>query len=648
MILDVQNISKSFGETRLFDSVAFHIEEHEKVALVGVNGAGKSTLLKILLDRMEADSGQVVISKDVSIGYLSQQPEISSDLSVMDELLKVKADLMALEEDIRRSEHLMKSLSDEALDEELARYARLTERFEREGGYRLKSEAVGVLKGLGFSEEDFPRKSSVLSGGQKTRLEMGRLLLASPDILFLDEPTNHLDLGSIIWLETYLQNYKGAVLVVSHDRYFLNKIVTKVIELDNGKSYVYAGTFDDYTKKKEDRLRAAYAAYLKAERERQHQEAVITKLQQFNREKSIKRAESRKKVLDKMKTVNKPTTDATDMRLHLKPRFESGHDVLRVENLTKAFGDNQLLEDASFELFKGERLLLIGPNGSGKSTLLKMLNGIQLQNEGSVIFGTKVVIGYYDQEMQELSPEKTIFQEIADAYPTLNNTTIRTALAAFLFTGEEVFKQISLLSGGERARVSLAKLMLSEANFLILDEPTNHLDIQSKEILENALNAYEGTVLSVSHDRYFINRVATRILELDNKKLVSYPGNYDDFLFTKEKLAAATLERQEAALQNGDTKVTAMETEAKTSWKDQKALDAKKRKIASDLKKTEEKIACLEEELDAINTKLSDPTVACDPAESLKLSRRHAEAEAELEELYELWESISEEAQTIQ
>ena len=638
MILDVQNISKAFGDEVLFDNVAFHIENNEKAALVGINGAGKSTLLKIILGRMDADSGHVVLARDASVGYLSQQPEISSELTVMEELLKVKAHIPALEADIRRSEALMKSLSGTALDEEMARYARLTERFEREGGYRLKSEAVGVLKGLGFKEEDFTRQSSVLSGGQKTRLEMGRLLLSAPDILFLDEPTNHLDLASIVWLETYLQNYRGAVLVVSHDRYFLNRIVTKVIELDNGRGYVYNGTFDDYTKKKEERLKAAYAAYVKAENERRHQEEVVAKLRQFNREKSIKRAESRQKVLDKMAPAEKPRTDVSDMRLHLSPRFESGHDVLRAEGIGKAFGDHVLLKDASFELFKGERLVLIGPNGCGKSTLLKMLNGLTGLDEGTAVYGAHVSVGYYDQEMQCLTPEKTIFEELSDAYPTLTNTEIRSTLAAFLFTGEDVFKTISLLSGGERARVSLAKLMLSEANLLILDEPTNHLDIASKEILENALNAYSGTVFCVSHDRYFINKVATRILEMEDRTLKSYPGNYDDYLFTKEKLAALS-----SSADDGGSLSVKTETASRRNWKDQKALEARKRKLAADLKKTEARIAELEETLNAITLTLSDPAVACDPEKSLALTKQHSEGEAELEALYETWETLSEE-----
>ncbi|MDO4477755.1 MAG: ABC-F family ATP-binding cassette domain-containing protein [Lachnospiraceae bacterium] len=650
MILDVQNITKAFGEDLLFRDVSFHIEDHEKVALVGINGAGKSTLLKIILNEMDADAGQVVLTRDRSFGYLSQHPNIEGDLTVMEELLTVKEDILKLEQDMRDSEHAMKTLTGEALEEEMARYARMTERFERGGGYALKSEAVGVLKGLGFDPVDFDKPVNVLSGGQKTRLAMGRLLLSAPDLLLLDEPTNHLDLKAIVWLETYLLNYKGAVLVVSHDRYFLNKVVTKVVELDNKRCHVFRGTFDDYNTKKAALLKEAYRAYMKSERERAHQEAVIAKLESFNREKSISRAESRKKVLEKMDVVEKPFSDVSDMRLKLSPRFESGNDVLRIEGLSKAYGEQVLFRDVNIEAFKGERLALIGANGTGKSTLLKILNNIVPMDEGTIWFGSKVTVGYYDQEMQELDHSKTIFQEISDAFPTLNNTEIRSTLAAFQFIGEDVFRVIGCLSGGERARISLAKLMLSEANFLILDEPTNHLDIQSKEILENALTDYTGTVLTVSHDRYFINRIATRVLELEDESILSYPGNYDDHLVTKERLAEAKAAAEAqapgktGASGNGAASAAASESSGKNDWMNRKAEEARKRKIANDLAKVENRIAALEEEDAAIDEQFNDPAVAVDVAKLTELSKRKTAIAEELETLFEQWEALSEES----
>ena len=648
MILDVQSVSKSFGEDVLFEDVSFHIENHEKAALVGINGAGKTTLLRILVGQTDADSGSVALARDASFGYLEQQPSHTTDLTIMEELLTVKADLIETERAIRSSEQTMKTLTGEALEAEMARYSRLTEFFEREGGYSLKSEAQGVLKGLGFTEEEFDRPSSVLSGGQRTRLAMGRLLLAAPDLLLLDEPTNHLDLKAIIWLETYLQNYRGAVLIVSHDRYFLNRVVSKVIELDAGRSHVYSGSFDDYTRKKEERLKAAYNAYIKAERERAHQEAVIKKLQQFNREKSIRRAESRRKVLDKMTVPERPVTDLSDMKLRLRPRFESGTDVLDIEGLGKSFDSLTLFTNVDLSIKRGERVVLIGANGTGKSTLLKIINSKLAADRGEIRFGTKVTVGYYDQEMHGLSDDKTVFDEISDDYPTLDQTQIRSVLAAFLFTGEDVFKMIGTLSGGEKARVSLAKLMLSEANFLILDEPTNHLDIQSKEILENALSAYEGTVLAVSHDRYFINRVATRTLELDNKEILSYYGNYDSYLLEKEKREAILKARSEeagltgSAGSPGSSSDRTAESTAKADWQAQKAEEARKRKLASDLKRTEERIASLEEESESLAARLEDPAVASDPQKCLEITERLAAVGSELEELYEKWEELAE------
>ena len=637
MILDVQKISKTFPGNEVLREVSFHIEDHEKAALVGINGAGKSTLLKIIMNEMPADSGSVTLAKGTKIGYLAQYQDLTGNNTIFEELMTVRKDILDLDARMRESEQRMTDLSGEELDAEMKRYAHMQETFERQNGYAYRSEVIGVLKGLGFSEEDFPKKVATLSGGQKTRVALGTLLLTAPDIILLDEPTNHLDMGSIVWLETYLLNYRGAVLIVSHDRYFLNRVVTKVIEADRGSCRTYLGNYDEYSKKKEELRHAEYAAYMKAEQERKHQEAVIAKLKQFNREKSIKRAESREKMLAKMEMPDKPLPDNAVMSLRFAPRFESGKDVLTVENLEKSFGSMTLFRDLSFEIKKGEHVALIGSNGTGKSTLLKILNGVIDADRGTFTLGANVTIGYYDQEMHVLNMDKTIFDEISDDYPELTNTKIRTALAAFLFTGEDVLKYIRDLSGGERARVSLCKLMLSSANFIILDEPTNHLDIESREILETALNSYSGTLLYVSHDRYFINRTAGRILDLTHRQLLNYIGNYDYYLEKKETVENAYLAPETAAASPTG------ETDSRTSWLAQKEEQARIRKRANDLNRCEARIEALEEENAEIDGLFLDPEVASDPQKCMDLGNRKAEIEEELESLYERWEELQEE-----
>ena len=498
MILSCNNISKSFGTDVIIKSCSFNIEDHEKAAIVGINGAGKSTLLKIITGIEPADTGLVTLAKDKTLGYLSQQQNLNSDNTIYDELLSVKQYILDMEAQLRNIENQMKSADDTALETLMKKYSDLNHEFELNNGYAYKSEITGVLKGLGFAEEDFTLNVNTLSGGQKTRVALGRLLLSKPDIILLDEPTNHLDMESISWLENYLLNYSGAVLIVAHDRYFLDKIVSKIIELDNGNATVFSGNYTDYASKKAILRNMQLKEYLNQQREIKHQEEVITKLKQFNREKSIKRAESREKMLNKMEFVDKPEILNDKMDIKLEPNVISGNDVLTVDNLTKGFDGTVLFDNICFQIKRGERVALIGSNGTGKTTILKLINGIIPADSGSIYLGAKVNIGYYDQEHHVLDPDKTIFDEIRDAYPDLNNTQIRNTLAAFLFTNEDVFKYIKDLSGGERGRVSLAKLMLSNANFLILDEPTNHLDITSKEILENALNSYTGTVLFVS------------------------------------------------------------------------------------------------------------------------------------------------------
>lgn len=634
MILSCQNINKAFGTDVILKNASFHIEDREKAAVVGINGAGKSTLLKIIVGELDADSGEAVLSKGKTLGYLAQHQDLESEHTIYEELLTVKQDVLDLERDMHALELRMKELAGDELEGALAQYTRLSHEFEQKNGYACKSEVVGVLKGLGFEEEDFEKQVNTLSGGQKTRVSLGKLLLSHPDLILLDEPTNHLDMNSIAWLETFLLNYDGAVLVVAHDRYFLNRIATKIIEIDAGEVTVFQGNYSDYAAKKAQLREARMNAWLNQQREIKHQEEVIAKLKSFNREKSIRRAESREKLLDKMEVLEKPTEVRSEMHITLEPKITSGNDVLTVEHLAKAFGSLNLFSDLNFSIKRGERVALIGNNGTGKTTILKILNGLLDADKGSFTLGAKVQIGYYDQEHHVLHPEKTLFEEISDAYPDLDNTTIRSTLAAFLFTGDDVFKRISDLSGGERGRVSLAKLMLSEANFLILDEPTNHLDIVSKEILEQALNRYTGTVLYVSHDRYFINTTATRILDLTGGTLVNYIGNYDYYLekhdiLTPASSPAGTKEPEEEA------------SAAKLDWKQQKEEQAKQRKRENDLKKTEELIFELESRDAEINELMTHEDVYTNVAECQKLHKEQEELKSRLEILYEQWETLA-------
>ena len=630
-------------ENQVLKNVSFHIEDHEKAAIVGINGAGKTTLLRIIVGEMTPDDGQVVLAKDKTLGYLAQNSTVDTSHTIYEELLSVKADLLRLEEKIRECENDMKHADGDALEDLMKQYTSLTHAFETGGGYLYRSELVGVLKGLGFTEDEFSKPVATLSGGQKTRVALGRLLLQNPDLIILDEPTNHLDMNSIAWLETYLLNYKGAVLIVSHDRYFLDRIAGKVIEIDQSKATTFMGNYSDYAVKKEQLRVAAWNAYMNQQREIKHQEEVIEKLKSFNREKSIKRAESREKMLDKIEVIEKPSEVRTDMKLTLTPRILSGNDVLTVEHLAKSFDSHKLFTDVNFEIKRGEHVAIIGDNGSGKTTLLKILNGLVPADQGTFRLGSNVEIGYYDQEHHVLHSEKTLFEEISDDYPYLNNTQIRNVLAAFLFTGEDVFKRISDLSGGERGRVSLAKLVLSNANFLILDEPTNHLDIMSKEILEDALNGYEGTILYVSHDRYFINRTAHRILDLTEGQFISYVGNYDYYL-EKHDTVMAAIEASTPQSADADSAVAAKaaESEVKLDWKAQKEEQARLRKKENDLKKCEEKIAELEARISEIDTEMSDPAIGTQVAKLQELTKEQTSCQEQLEKLYEQWEELAE------
>ena len=659
MILSCSNISRSFGDNHILKRVSFHIEEHEKAAVVGINGAGKSTLLKIIIGDLAPDEGSVTWAKGASIGYLAQHQDLEGAETIYDALLEVKRPILEMEERLRNLEQSMKSASGEELESMLSEYSRLNHAFELENGYACRSEITGVLKGLGFSEDEFSKPIQALSGGQKTRVSLGKLLLTKPDILLLDEPTNHLDMESIAWLETYLKGYSGSVIIVAHDRYFLDRVVTKVIELDNGTATVFSGNYSAYSDKKAMLRDAQIRAYLNQQQEIRHQEAVIAKLKSFNREKSIRRAESREKMLDKIERLEKPVEINDSMDIRLEPDVVSGNDVLTVTDLSKSFDTQTLFTHGSFEIKRGERIAVIGNNGTGKTTLLKIINGLIPADAGEIRLGAKVHIGYYDQEHQVLHMDKTLFQEIQDTYPNMNNTQIRNTLASFLFTGDDVFKLIKDLSGGERGRVSLAKLMLSDANFLLLDEPTNHLDITSKEILESALNRYTGTVLYVSHDRYFINRTATRILDLTGQSFINYIGNYDYYLEKKEDVEAAFFagrgsEAPKSALgrpadagtgasSGTAASSSASDTGAKLDWKAQKEEQARIRKRQNELKKTEDAIHQLETRDSEINELLALEEVYTDVSRLMELNKEKDSISEKLEKLYELWEALAEE-----
>lgn len=662
MILAVHGLYKSFDGKDILRDASFHMEKNEKVAMVGINGAGKTTLLKLIIGEMTPDEGEVTFAKDVTFGYLAQNQNIDTSNSIYDELKEVKRDVIELEEKIRSAEENMKHLEGEDLEKLLDRYTLMNEEFKRKEGFSWKSEILGVARGLGFLDEELSKSISTLSGGQKTRVALGKLLLQSPDLIILDEPTNHLDMNSIRWLENYLRAYRGAVLIVSHDRYFLDKIADKVVEVENCRVSSFTGNYSDYAVKKEQKRAIEWNAYIKQQAQIKHQEEVIAKLKSFNREKSIKRAESREKMLDKIEVLDKPVDVNDSMKITLRPSCESGGDVLKVEGLSKSFGNEKLFSNLDFEIKKGEHVAIIGDNGTGKTTILKILNRAEAMDEGRITLGTKVQIGYYDQEHHVLHDEKTLFQEISDAYPTLNNTEIRNTLAAFLFTGDDVFKRIGDLSGGEKGRVSLAKLMLSDANFLILDEPTNHLDITSKEILESAISGYEGTVLYVSHDRYFINRTATRILDLNQGQLVNYIGNYDYYIEHVDERMEMLLGISKAEVQtegssgladgsykyadsreSQDTSAASDEKKAGSSddWKAQKQAMAEKRKLEAAIKKCEEEIEKLEERDEEITRQLQDPEIGYDLARLRKLTDEQSELKEKLSELYDNWEELN-------
>lgn len=636
MILNATNISKSFGSNEIIKDANFLVNEHEKVAIVGINGAGKTTLLKILTGEERADSGNVILAKDAKLGYLRQINNVDSTLSIIDELYTVIEHILNMEKRMLEMQEQMQHLSGEELEALYSSYTALTHSYELMDGYAAKSKVIGILKGLGFDENDFERKINTLSGGQKTRVFLAKLLLEEPDIILLDEPTNHLDLRSIEWLESYLLNYKGAVIIVSHDRYFLDKIVSKVIDIENAEVQMYSGNYSDFSAKKQMLLDAKMKEYLNQQQEIRHQEAVITKLKQFNREKSIKRAESRQKQLEKIDRVEAPVTHIENMKLSLDISKESGKDVLTVHDLSKSFDEKHLFSNINFEIKRGERVAIIGDNGTGKTTLLKIINGLLSPDTGEVIYGSNVSIAYYDQEHQVLHMDKTLFDEISDTYPEMNNTQIRNILAAFLFTGEDVFKKIGDLSGGERGRVSLVKLVLSKANFLLLDEPTNHLDILSKDVLESALNSFPGTICYVSHDRYFINKTATRILDLTGNRLLNYIGNYDYYIEKREAVEGAA----NLSVNNIEEKPAEV-SDSKQEWIENKNAQAQKKKITNALNKCEKEIEKIEEKLGLIDEEFANPEISSNVGKLMELQKEKTALEEKLEKLMNEWEELT-------
>lgn len=643
MILQCSHIDKAFITDVILSDVSFHINDNEKAAIVGVNGSGKSTLLKIIMDKLSADNGEVIIKKDATIGYLAQNQEYESDKTIIDEMHTAKPEIPALENTMNSLSEQMNHAEGNKLDSLIKQYDNARHKFEQLGGYSYESELTGVIKGLGFTEADFDKPVASLSGGEKTRVALAKMLLQNPELIILDEPTNHLDLNAIHWLEGYLASYKGAVLIVAHDRYFLDKIVTKVIELRQTKCIVYNGNYTDYSHQKQAMLDTLMKQYLNQQAEIKHQEEVIAKLKSFNREKSIKRAESREKMLNKIERLDKPVEENTKMKLMFTPRIQSGNDVLTVKGLSKSFGEHVLFENIGFEIKRGDHVAIIGDNGTGKTTILKILNSIvEPTSVETLRFGTNVQIAYYDQEHQVLDMDKTLFDEIQDTYPHMTNTEVRNLLAAFLFTEDDVFKQIKNLSGGEKGRVSLAKLMLSDANFLLLDEPTNHLDIDSKEILEHAINNFDGTVLYVSHDRYFINTTATRILDLTQQQIVNYVGNYDYYIEKKEDNEKAQLTAVEKTAAPSQTTTETPAADNKLTWQQQKEEQARLRKIENELKKVEKEIEELEARNEELDAWLSDPANGTNVAKLQEYSKEHEANDNRLEELMEKWEELSE------
>ncbi len=630
VLLNGTNLKKMFFDETLFSDISFNVDEGDKIGFLGVNGAGKSTLFKIINGMTDADMGEVYKNKLTKIGYLDQYTCIESHKTIMgemleafDEVIKIEAQLDSIRYDIEHNEG--------DIDVLVKRQTALQDRFEALDGYQYKGRIRSALIGLGFSEEDFDKRVDTLSGGQKTRVSLGKLLISDANLLLLDEPTNHLDIASVEWLENFLQNYKGSFIIISHDRYFLDKVTNRTFELDNGRLRTYKGAYSEYVKQREIEKKTEERNYANTMREIERLEGIVEQQRRWNREKNIKTAESKQKVIEKLeKTIVKPMETTADFTFRFESLKGGGNDVLITENVGMFFGEKEIFKNCSMHIRKGEKIFLLGPNGCGKTTLLKNIIGEHEPSAGEVKIGANIHIGYYDQIQANLDPQKDIFTEIHDEYPHMTQTEIRNALAVFLFKGEDVFKEIKTLSGGERARVELAKLMLKPVNFLIMDEPTNHLDIDSREALENALLNYDGTLLMVSHDRYFINKLAERVLYMDNTGLKNYIGNYDDFVESRGKVTETVI-------------TETIEKQKNLDYQEQKRLQAEKRKVLNRFSKVEELIETIETEIEDINNRMLDPKLSADFTKLAELSRECESKEEELSKLMDEWTELQEE-----
>ncbi|RKD29053.1 ribosomal protection-like ABC-F family protein [Thermohalobacter berrensis] len=636
IVLSCKNISKSYIVDKVLDNISFTINNGEKIGLVGLNGTGKSTLFNILSGKLSRDEGEIYIAKNTKIGHLEQNTQINSDKTVFEEVLQIFNPIIEMEQKLRELEKEItiegKKEDSQRLQPLMEEYSRLTEEFTNKNGYGYKSEIKGVLKGLGFKEEQFDQPIYQLSGGQKSRIALAKLLLEKPDILLLDEPTNHLDIDAIDWLEKFIKEYKGAAIIISHDRYFLDATVSKIFYLSNSNLKVYDGNYTTFMKKRKKEMELLYKKYEEQQKEIKRQEEIIKRFMSYGGKRYIRQAQSRQKMLDKMKKIDKPENDRKKAKIRFIPKVKSGNDVLKVEQLKKNFDDFQLFNNVNFRIYKGEKVGLIGPNGIGKSTLTKMIMGKIKPTDGNIIIGHNVNLGYYDQEQADLNPEKTVIDEIWDDNPSLTYYQTRKMLGQFLFHGDDIFKEINDLSGGERSRVALLKLMLSEANFLLMDEPTNHLDIDSKEVLEDALINYEGTVLVISHDRYFLNKVTDKILELGRNGIKEYLGNYDYYLEKKNEL--------NLSIEEETPKKT--KTQLKAERKKEREKQKERRRVRQKIKKLEEKINKYEEKLEELNHLMCQPDVYSNPEKSKEVHQESEKIKEELDMLYEEWITLKE------
>ncbi|WP_077369650.1 ABC-F family ATP-binding cassette domain-containing protein [Anaerosalibacter sp. Marseille-P3206] len=634
IVLSCSNINKSFIVDNILENISFSVNEGEKIGVVGLNGSGKTTLFNIISGEVPSDSGDIFVQKDLQIGYLKQHTHVESDRTVFDECLEVFIPLIEMERELRDLEQQISIEGNNGESEELNklmnRYADLLEEFTQKNGYGFKSEIKGILKGLGFSEEEMEKEVNKLSGGQKARLSLGKLLLKKPNLLLLDEPTNHLDIEAISWLEKFLKDYSGAALIISHDRYFLDNVVTKIFQLENLNLKTYNGNYTEFMKKRKVEMELLKKQYENQQKEIERQEEIIKRFANYGGQRYIKQAQSRQKLLDKMKKIDKPIENSKKTNLRFEPKIVSGREVLAVESLGKSFDNFKLFEDINFNIYRGEKVGLIGPNGIGKTTLFKMVLGDTMASEGNIKLGHHVNIGYFDQEQTKLNLEKTVIDEIWDENSSFDHYQVRSYLAQFLFIGDDIFKEINDLSGGERSRLALLKLMLSKANFLLMDEPTNHLDIDSKEVLEDALKDYDGTLLVISHDRYFLNKVVDKVLELTEEGLKEYLGNYNYYVEKKNEVIEIEEEEEKT------------KTQLKLERKKERELREKEKEKKRKIIELEESIKQLEEQISEIDHIMCDPNIYEEPEKVQQLAIKRDETHNELDKLYEKWINITE------